>query len=65
LNRNKYRIWPLLSWERIDEITDNYWTLYDILDLNKPLYGFIIEKVDKIVTLVTERIAEIDIDSFV
>lgn len=51
---------PPSSWERRDEIVDNYWGWYNSLNPNNPVDQRIIEKVDEVLTPIIDALAEAD-----
>ena len=51
---------PPETWERKDEIVDNYWTWYDGLNPQNPIDKKQIEKADEILTPIVEKIDQAD-----
>ena len=56
---------PAETWERKDQIVDDYWAWYNSLDPGRPLDARKIEKADEILTPVIERIDAADGDAVV
>ena len=56
---------PPETWERRDEIVDNYWTWYKSLDPDKPLDKIKLDKADEILTPIVDKLDAADGSSIV
>ncbi len=56
---------PQETWDRKEEIVDNYWDWYNGLDPNKPLDAKKIETADKVLTPIVDRLESADGDAVI
>ncbi len=56
---------PQETWDKRDEIADNYWEWYDGLDPNKPLDAKKIEKADEVLNPIINRLENADGDAVI